>query len=240
MFWHRPHIIMLHHVSDLPEFKSLEPYSISNSKFSELLDYIEQNNFTTKNFHDIKNGKRTSKDVVITFDDCSSALFDFAIPELLVRNMKAVFYIPSDHISGYNVWDVTEGKNKVSFFTEDNLQELSGYSNFEIGSHSKTHRKLTQLNSEEFFQELLGSKQALEKITQNEVISFAYPFGEIPESNWELLTKAGYSFACGIYVKKQSDLQLRRFIYHNTDNSTTLKLKLSWKYQFYRFFRDKF
>jgi peptidoglycan/xylan/chitin deacetylase (PgdA/CDA1 family) len=230
---------MLHHVSDLPEFKSLEPYSISNSKFLELLDYIQLNKLTTRNFYDIKNGKPSFKDVVITFDDCSSALFDFAIPELLKRNMKAVFYIPSDNIGGYNVWDVMEGKDKVSLFTEENLKELSRYSNFEIGSHSKTHRKLTQLNSEEVFLELLMSKLAIEKITKKQVISFAHPFGEIPVRNRELLTNAGYYFACGIYVKEQSDLQLRRFIYHNGDNSKILKQKISWKYQFYRFFRDK-
>jgi peptidoglycan/xylan/chitin deacetylase (PgdA/CDA1 family) len=133
-----------------------------------------------------------------------------------------------------------DGKDKVGFFTEENLKELASYSNFEIGSHSKTHRKLTELNSEEIFQEFLGSKQALEKITNKQIISFAHPFGEIPQRNRELLTKAGYRFACGIYVNKQNDLQLRRFIYHNRDNTITLNQKMSFKYQLLRFFRDKF
>ncbi len=231
---------MLHHVSDRPEFKSLEPYSISHTKFSELLDYIQCHGLTTCTFYDYDHKIITRKDVIITFDDCSSALFDFAIPELLKRNMKAVFYIPTDYLNGYNIWDVIEGKDNVSFFTEENLRELSSYSNFEIGSHSKTHRKLTQLNSEEVFQEFLSSKMVLEKIIKKQIISFAHPFGEIPVRNRELLTQAGYRFGCGIFVNKQNDLQLRRFIYHNGDNNRTLNQKLSFKYQLFRFFRDQF
>jgi peptidoglycan/xylan/chitin deacetylase (PgdA/CDA1 family) len=231
---------MLHHVSDLPRFKSLEPYSISNSKFSELLDYIEKNNFTTRNFYDIKNQKRGHKDVVITFDDCSRELLNFAIPELIKRDMKAVFYIPTGYINSFNEWDVKEGKDQVDFFNEQEIIEISKHSNFEIGSHSVTHRKLTELNSNEVLQELIFSKKELEKITKQEVISFAHPFGEIPSGNKNLLIKAGYLFACGIYLKRQNNFALRRFIFHKGDNTSTLNQKMSFKYQLLRFFRDKF
>lgn len=240
MFWHRPHIIMLHHVSDLPRFKSLEPYSISNSKFSELLDYIEKNNFTTRNFYDIKNQKRGHKDVVITFDDCSRELLNFAIPELIKRDMKAVFYIPTGYINSFNEWDVKEGKDQVDFFNEQEIIEISKHSNFEIGSHSVIHRKLNQLNDNEVLNELIQSKKELKRITKKEVISFAHPFGEIPSDNKKLLANAGYLFACGIYVKRQNDYALRRFIYHNGDNTSTLNQKMSFKYQLLRFIRDKF
>jgi peptidoglycan/xylan/chitin deacetylase (PgdA/CDA1 family) len=239
MFWDRPHIIMLHHVSDLLEFKSLEPYSISNSKFSELLDYIEKNNFTTINFYDIKNGIRTTKEVVITFDDCSRELLNFAIPELIKRNMKAVFYIPTGYINSFNQWDVNEGKDQVNFFNEQEIIEISKHSNFEIGSHSVTHRKLNQLNENEILKELIHSKKEIERIIKKDVISFAHPFGEIPLGNQKLLEKAGYLFACGIYVKRQNNFALRRFIYHNGDNTVSLERKFSFVYGCYRFLIDK-
>ena len=231
---------MLHHVSDLPKFNSLEPYAISNSKFSELLDYIEENNFRTRNFYDIKNQKRSHKDVVITFDDCSSELLNFAIPELIKRNMKAVFYIPTGYINSFNEWDVMEGKDRVDFFSEQEIIEISKYSNFEIGSHSVTHRKLNQLNDNDVLNELIQSKKELKRITKKEVISFAHPFGEIPLGNKKLLEKAGYLFACGIYVKKQNNFALRRFIFHNGDNTQSLKKKLSVNYQIFRAIRDRF
>ncbi len=239
MFWHRPHIIMLHHVSDLRRFKSLEPYSISETKFTELLDFIEKNNFNTKNFHDIKNQNRSSMDVIITFDDCSHELWNFAIPELIKRNMKAVFYIATGYINSYNEWDVNEGKNQVNFLNEQEIIEISKYSNFEIGSHSVTHRKFTQLSYNDILQELVFSKKELERIIKKEVISFAHPFGEIPSENSKILEKAGYLYACGIYVKKQSNYALRRFIYHNGDNTVSLRKKFSIFYSCYRFLFDK-
>ena len=239
MFWHRPHIIMLHHVSDLPVFKSLEPYSISRSKFISLLDYIETNNFKTINFYDIINEKCSPKDVIITFDDCSRELWNFAIPELIKRDMKAVFYIPTGYINSFNEWDVNEGKSQVNFFNEQEIIEISKYSNFEIGSHSVTHRKLTQLNSVEVLQELIHSKKELERITKKEVVSFAHPFGELPLDNKKLLAKAGYLFACGIYVKRQNNFAMRRFIFHNGDNAVSLGRKFSFFYSCYRFLFDK-
>lgn len=239
MFWNRPHIIMLHHVSDLPEFISLKPYSISRSKFSELLDYIEENNFITRNFYDIKNQKRSLKDVVITFDDCSRELLNFAIPELIKRDMKAVFYIPTGYINSFNEWDVKEGKDQVDFFNEEEIIEISKHSNFEIGSHSVSHRKLTQLNDKEILQELIHSKNEIERIIKKDVISFAHPFGEIPLGNKKLLEKAGYLFACGIYVKRQNNFALRRFIFHNGDNVVSLGRKLSFFYICYRYLFDK-
>jgi peptidoglycan/xylan/chitin deacetylase (PgdA/CDA1 family) len=240
MFWYRPHVIMLHHVSDLPEFNSLEPYSISRSKFLELLNFLETNNFKTKNFYDLKNEKRSSKDVIITFDDCSQELLSFAIPELIKRNMKAVFYFPTGYVNSFNEWDVLEGKNQVKFFNEQEIIEISKNVNFEIGSHSVTHRKLTQLHSEEILNELIYSKKELERITKKEIISFAHPFGAIPSMNDDLLKKAGYLYACGIFVKWQNNFSLRRFIFHNGDNNLTLKKKLSFYYRFYRKIKDKF
>ncbi len=231
---------MLHHVSDLRAFKSLEPYSITNKKFLALLDFIESNNFKTLTFFDLNQRTTEKKVIILTFDDCSKELLSFAIPELIKRNMKAVFFIPTDFIGSYNKWDVEEGKGKVDFFTYDDVVNLSCNSNFEIGSHSQSHRKLNQLPNEAILLELKESKLYLEQLIKKNVISFAHPFGEFPLENDNLLEQAGYNYGCGIYVKNSSNFALRRFIYHNGDNILTLKIKCSFFYRFYRLIRDKF
>ena len=86
----RPCIIMLHHVGNGEVFKSLEPYSITTRKFIELLDFIEYERFETITFQDYRLFNLKKK-VVITFDDCSRELLVNAVPELVKRNMKAVF-----------------------------------------------------------------------------------------------------------------------------------------------------
>jgi peptidoglycan/xylan/chitin deacetylase (PgdA/CDA1 family) len=233
-------IVMLHHVSDLHDFVSLEPYSISNKKFLELLDYIDTHRIQTLNFKDLRNSKINKKSIILTFDDCSKELFNFAIPELEKRNMKAVFYIPTSFIGFFNQWDVIQGKAKIDLFSDDEIVELSSNPNFEVGSHSVSHRKLSELSSEEVLLEMNESREYLEKLTRTEVVSFAYPFGVIPMHYEELLHRANYSFACAIYTKNFNKFALRRFIYHNGDNKWTLHLKFSWFYRIYRSVRDKF
>ncbi len=239
MRWFVPNIVMLHHVSDQSCFHTLEPYAIGNQSFVKLLDYIQFNNYRTLTFRDLINNKSIKKSVVITFDDCSRELLNFAIPELMKRNMKAVFFIPTNFIDACNQWDVQEGRDKVDLFTKQDIIDVSLNPNFEIGSHSKSHTKLSQLAQDEVLKELKESKALLERLINKEIISFAHPFGDLPAKNTYLLEKAGYYFGCGIYVKKSNNYSLRRFIYHNGDNKFTLFLKLSRSYQLYRFFRDK-
>lgn len=231
---------MLHHVSDRKSFQSLEPYSISNNSFLRLLDSIQSQNIQTLTFFDLLKHKPSRKSIIITFDDCSRELLTFAIPELTKRNMKAVFYIPTDYVGLYNQWDVEEGKEKVDLFTEDDIINLSLNPNFEIGSHSVSHRKLSKLSTVEVLKELKDSKDFLERLIQKKVISFAYPFGELPKNNDQFLQKTGYFFGCGIYVKNPGKYALRRFIYHNEDSKVSTWLKLSCLYKVMRMIRDKF
>lgn len=229
---------MLHHVGNGEVFQSLEPYSITISKFIELLDVIEQENLETITFKTYKcfNFK---KKVIITFDDCSRELLENAVPELLKRNMKAVFYIPTNFIGGKNEWDMAEGKKEVSFFTEDDIKYLSSFDNFEIGSHSHLHKRMDFLTEEDIRLEFSLSKKILEQITQKSVISFSYPFGRFSKETKQILKKMNYRYGLGIYTSLESNWNLRRFIYHNNDSKNSFKKKTSISYALYRMLRDK-
>ena len=64
-----------------------------------------------------------------------------------------------------------------------------------IGAHTVTHPFLSSLSDSKILNELLNSKQMLEKITGNKVYSFSYPFGDTPKKVRPLLEKCGYSVA---------------------------------------------
>jgi peptidoglycan/xylan/chitin deacetylase (PgdA/CDA1 family) len=111
--------------------------------FLRLLNYLEQNGYQTLTFEDLHDSPRmkSGKRIILTFDDCPKHLFDFAIPELLSRKMKASFYMPTAYLGKYNAWDVEEGRAKVELMDENDLLELSRLG-MEIGSHSHHHVKL--------------------------------------------------------------------------------------------------
>ena len=237
-----PPIVMLHHVSDDPSLDSLKPYSINCKAFLQLVNYLDTHNFQTITFTDIaehhsdlQNGK---KKVLLTFDDCPRHLFDFAIPELLKRKMKASFYMPTAHLDSYNSWDVAQGRSRVDLMNEKDLQVLNQLG-MEVGAHSHHHIHLKKLNSdEEVKAEVVTCKNILEEILGRQVYSFAYPFASVPKNYRNILTDAGYHFACSIYQPFENDFALRRFIYHDGDTPDTLRKKLSWQYKYYRKLTD--
>ncbi len=233
-----PPIVMLHHVSDDPSLSSLKPYSISRKIFLQLLNFLEENNYQTVGFDDLVAGnKSVQKKIILTFDDCPKHLFDFAVPELQKRKMKAVFYMPTAHIGGSNSWDTEEGRAKVELMNEPDLKELSRLG-MEVGAHSHHHIKLKEMNETTLQFEVTECKKILESITGKQVYSFAYPFGSVPKNYRPILSTAGYRYASSIYHPIANDLALRRFIYHDGDTVQTLQQKLSFTYQCYRFFTD--
>lgn len=238
-----PTIIMLHHVSDAPEHDSLKPYSISHQSFLQLLDYLENKKISTLIFKDML--KRSSwnffaNEVILTFDDCPKHLWDFAIPELIKRKMKAVFYMPTAHIGGTNNWDLKDGRYQVQLMDEDDLKKLH-HLGMEIGSHAHEHVRLADIkDSNEVSRAFLKSKKILESLIGENIVSMAYPFGAVPTNYASLLANTGYLFATAIYHPKGDVYALRRTIYHDGDTVKSLKRKLSLFYRLYRFCSDRF
>jgi len=232
---------MLHHVADQPH-QSLKKWCISHNKFIELLDCIEQNGLVTTTFQEIiesnlKESDLTNK-VIISFDDCSAALFDFAIPELLKRKFKAIFYMPSGHIGDLNIWDMEEHMMvSVKLMDIAQLQQLVALG-MEIGSHGEKHLKLNLVNENLAYADILNSKKTLENLLGTKVYSFAFPYGKTPVNYKNMLIDAGYKFGLSIYTPFETNYALRRFAINEKDDKGAINMKLSRKYRIMRFFYD--
>ncbi|GGI28235.1 polysaccharide deacetylase family protein [Pedobacter mendelii] len=232
---------MLHHVANQPH-PSLKKWCISHNKFLELLDGIEQNGLATTTFQEIWesnfNEIQLKNKVIITFDDCAAALFDFAIPELLRRKMKAVFYMPSEHIDGLNIWDIEEHSMiSVKLMNAVQLQHLVSLG-MEIGSHGEKHIKLDTVSKNLAYTDMLNSKKTLEGLLNTKVYSFAFPYGKIPVQHQQMLIKAGYKFGLSIYSPYEKNYALRRFAINETDDKQTINMKLNSRYRLMRIFYD--
>ena len=232
-------IIMLHHVGE-PKGKGLKNWSIGTSQFDQLLNFIEQNGFYTTTLEEIiKNPiQNFSKSIILTFDDCPDTLFEYAIPELLKRNMKAVFSIPTTQIGGFNHWDVSEQDfEKVRLMNEEQLKYLAS-EGMEIASHGQQHLRGNKITENHFFKEITNSKLSLEKLLNKTVYTFTYPYGEVPKNHKNLLKKAGYQYGLSIYQPSQNNFALRRIGIHQSDNTKSISFKLSKRYQLMRIFLD--
>ncbi|MFN2511743.1 MAG: polysaccharide deacetylase family protein [Pyrinomonadaceae bacterium] len=118
--------------------------------------------------------------VVITFDDgCESDLL-LAAPLLGEAGCNATFYI------------VTGFTGQRGYMNEKQVRELSEMG-FEIGSHSKTHRLLSDLDADSLRAEIVESKERLEQIVGKRVEHFSCPGGRWTSAVATMAAEVGYA-----------------------------------------------
>lgn len=108
--------------------------------------------------------------------------------------------------------------------TSDELARLAQDGLVELGAHTITHPVLSALSTRAQFEEIVGSRQALEAITGCPVRTFAYPYGEASDFTQEttdIARASGFSAACtaipGVVEPGDDIFQLRRCAVRNWD-----------------------
>ncbi len=236
-----PPIAMLHYIGNADEDILLKNWFLSHDSFVQLLNLLQKENYQTVCFSDFAETKtvkkKSGKEIILSFDDCSKHLFDFAIPELTRRGMRAVFFVPAAEIGGYNSWDHVKGAMRIELMNAGELKQLSEMG-MEIGSHSYHHIRLREIAYKDLRDELVRSKAIIESIIQKPVYSFAYPFGSVPKNHKAILSEVGYQYGVSIYKGFQNRLSLRRFGVYNKDTIQSLTFKLSYRYKWLRSIYD--
>lgn len=62
----------------------------------------------------------------------------------------------------------------------------------ELGSHTRTHAKLTELSPEEAQRQIVDAKRELEEMSGQEVRHFCYPYGSFEPEHCAMVRQAGY------------------------------------------------
>lgn len=218
-------ILTYHKISDRREWGL---NTVSPKKFNEHLHFLKAENYTPINFRDLCKNELPSNPVIITFDDGYESVFEHAYPALSKFGFTAVVFVITGYIGKWNKWDANLGGIRFRHLNRQQIQELAR-NNLEIGTHSISHRAFTHLTKDETKNELLESKNTLEQITGQEIISMAYPFGIQNKEIQVRVKKTGYHFACvNLYgaSDKSNPLAIRRFPVYKTDSSSSFRLKL--------------
>lgn len=124
--------------------------------------------------------------VKISIDDgCTDDIKIARLCEKLGLN-DVVFYWPVDMLG----LGITKGWNALT-----PSQEAYIARNFEIGSHTITHRYLTKIPLEEARGEIFDSKHMLENKYDKKITKFCYPRGYANEEIKGMVKAAGYEYA---------------------------------------------
>ncbi len=234
-------ILMYHSISDAPE-KHARPYYCTHTSphiFADQMAWLQQQGYTGVN---LKTGLEmwrcgrvsSTKLVAITFDDGFRDFFFTAAPILCNVGFSATIFLPTGFIGS----SPKMFKNRQCM-TWDEVIKLHRMG-FELGSHTVTHPKMTELPWASVIEEVRNSKTELEERLGEPVTSFAYPYA-FPQADKayaarfvDLLRREGYrcnaTTSIGRTRARDNPYLLRRLPVNDYDDHALLAAKLDGAY----------
>lgn len=131
----------------------------------------------------------------VTFDDGYVDNFTIAAPILRKLGVPATFFVTTSFIGTAIVAPWDDGlKMPQKWMSWDHVRELASRG-FEIGSHTDTHVNLSTTAPPKVREDLVASKEKLERELGAAARLFAYPFGgreDISDASRELVREIGF------------------------------------------------
>lgn len=167
--------------------------------------------------------------VLITFDDGYIDNYSLVAPYLVEKKIPFTIFIATDYV-----------KNSFKrFMSPFDLLDLSKNPYINIGSHGKSHTRLTNCNNTKLTFELRESKQYLEDLIGKEVKSIAYPYGDYDARVIEYAKNNGYTIGFttryDFNTTDRNPLTLSRYNIESDNDIKIIRQKLYGDWDWYRF-----
>ncbi|MDH7784648.1 peptidoglycan/xylan/chitin deacetylase (PgdA/CDA1 family) [Ochrobactrum sp. 19YEA23] len=191
--------ILLYHQIDVPPrhkapFRSM---TVHPDRFRSQMTWLKRLGYQGLSFKDalpyIYGGKK-GKVAVITFDDGFENVFRNALPVLQELGFTATNYFVANQIGGFNLWDQKIGVARANCMSTAEMREWAALGH-EVGSHTLDHINLREASDAEAEIQIRQSREKIEDLLGQEVISFAYPYGGENARTRKIVEQAGYKYA---------------------------------------------
>ena len=176
--------VLLYHDLCSETDKSKDNFAITWDHFKQQMDYLHLNGFVAVSLAKmLSDDKDTRKKVVLTFDDGDISNYHYVLPTLKERGFTATFFITINEIGkqGRMEWPM--------------IYDLSK-NGMDIGSHGLSHTFLTAYNDYTVLNELLMSKQILEKYIRKRVDFLSIPQGFYNKRILTMARDVGFRAVC--------------------------------------------
>jgi peptidoglycan/xylan/chitin deacetylase (PgdA/CDA1 family) len=195
-------ILCYHGVTERPNRSPSDPAGlhIRGDRFEAQLNYLRRH-YRVISLAKFLEARRTNAplpnhSVVLTFDDGYRNFLTGALPRLAEREMPASVFLITDRIpaesqSGNNGWSELDDQ---TFLSWEEVRELSQHG-VEFGSHTCSHRKLSQMEATDAENELRVSQQQIGGHLSQSAMPLAFPYGAYSDAVVAMARELPYTCA---------------------------------------------
>lgn len=227
--------ILMYHIIDTPQAASEAKYCCPAAVFERHMRYLAESGRAVglPQLLDALDGRGACPNdaVAVTFDDGFSVTHEQALPILLRHQVPATMFLLSNRVAGHNDWMTPRGFPRRELMSLEQMREMSR-AGITLGSHTRNHARLREVDAAVLEDEIAGSKAELEDLLGQEMAYFAYPFGQYNPAGRDMVEKAGYRAACstrsGFNNSTVDRYQLRRIEVFGTDSLWRFRQKLTY------------
>lgn len=215
-------ILMYHRVVKNESEAGKHGIYVTTRQFEMHMQYLKKNGYKTITFEEMnlyQNCEDRHKNVILTFDDGYEDNYTNMFPILKKYDFKAVIFILAGMRT--NAWDAGSNEEPlVKLLNDWQISEMVDYG-IQFGSHGMNHRKLTDLNYNELYDEIALSKKLIEEKVGKAINTFCYPYGDVNEKVKNIVKDSGYEYGVatdsGPLAIHEDKYQIRRIaIFPNT------------------------
>jgi len=229
-----PRILMYHMICETKPRHKFRGLRVTPEAFEQQVIWLKKNGWSFITMSELFDAPDRAKRVAITFDDGFADNYTNAFPILKKHSGRATLYLVGDRHN--REWSTNRKKHhntgelaKEQKVTDDQVQEMITSGVFELGGHTLTHRKLTELSVEEKRNEIVESKIRQEVFYNTQLSSFAYPFGIFDENDIQIVKEAGYKTAVTAHegaADLNTPFTLRRVKVSGKEGLASFKLRI--------------
>jgi peptidoglycan/xylan/chitin deacetylase (PgdA/CDA1 family) len=180
-------------------------YSIRPGRLADQVRWFLARGYRPATFTDAVTAPPSGRGLAVTFDDAYRSVSELALPLLTELGVPATVFAPTGFVGettprgwpGTDLWAGTPWAGEITLMDWPDLERLAE-AGWEIGSHTRTHPRLPDLDTAELAEELTGSREEIERRLGGSCRSLAYPFGATDRRVARAAGAAGYAAAGGL------------------------------------------
>ncbi len=166
--------------------------------FAQLRDLVSRG-YRGTTFTEAIHNRPHRRTLAVTFDDAYRSVLELALPVLERLELPGSVFVPTSYAGrdepmswpGISEWASGPDAAELRPMSWDELKRLAD-GDWEIGSHTRTHPRLTALDDSALREELAGSREDCERALGRPCTSVAYPYGDVDDRVIAAARRAGY------------------------------------------------